>query len=275
MNLFYKIKYLGGSVYHGLVGMKDNVFDKAPEVKTGVEWFVLGISVAGRNIRCYKIGNGPKKILFVAGIHGNEVGTVKLAQNLINWIFVKREIFFNLTIFVVPSLNPDGAEVARQFPDYFGRGRFGRFNGNDVDLDRNFPSENWQSKSIWPRGSDYGDEAIEVSGGEAPGSEVEVGALINLIENENIKDVISFHNVAGDVIVNLENPVAMKWANIYHAKAKFRIVKSPRLSGNMSEFCRENNINFMTVEGTRRWGSDWKRQKKALEALLEEVGSRE
>lgn len=268
MNLFYKIKYFGGSVYRGLIGMKDNTLDKAPGIKAAVEWFVLGNSREGRNIRCYKIGNGPKKVLFVAGIHGNEVGTVKLAQNLINWIFAKREKFFNLTIFIVPSLNPDGAEVARQFPDYFGRGRFGRFNAGEVDLDRNFPTQNWQPKAIWPRGQNYGDEAIEVSGGSAPGSETEVRAIINFIKNENIENIISFHNVAGDVIVNLENPVAVGWAKIYNQKAKFRIVKSPKLSGNMSEWCLENNINFMTVEGTTRWGSDWKKQRAALVEVL-------
>jgi hypothetical protein len=271
MNIFKKIKYFGGSIYRGLVGMWQNASDKAPEIKTAVEWFVLGNSREGRNIRCYKIGTGPKKILFVAGIHGNEVGTVKLAHNLINWIYLNRENFFNLSIYIISCLNPDGAEIAKQFPDYFGRGRFGRFNANNVDLDRNFPEKNWQPQSIWPRGQDYGDEAIEVFCGESAGSEPETQGFISFVGIERIKNIISLHNMAGDVIINLENPVAVGWAKIYNQKAKFRIVKSPQLSGNLSEWCKENNINHMTVEGTTRWGSDWKKQKVALEEILKDL----
>jgi hypothetical protein len=271
MNIFKKIKYLGGSIYRGLIGIYQNAFDKAPEIKTSVEWFILGNSREGRNIRCYKIGNGPKKILFVAGIHGNEIGAVKLAQNLINWLYSNKEKFFNLTIFIIPNLNPDGFEIAKQFHDYFNRGRFGRFNANNVDLDRNFSSKNWQQKSIWPRGKDYGDEAIEVFCGNSAGSELEIQAFASFVGIERIKNIISFHNMAGDVIINLENPEVTKWAKIYNEKAKFRIVKSPKLSGNMSEWCLENDINYMTVEGTSRWGSDWKKQKPAITKILKEL----
>ncbi len=267
-NLFYKIKYYFGTIYRGLIGRFHNIFDKAPAIKSGAEWYSLGDSTQGRNIRCYKFGQGEKKILLMGGIHGNEVGTVKLAHNLINWLCGNQLRFSNLTIFVVPCLNPDGAEVARQFPDYKHRGRIGRLNARDVDLNRNFPTTDFMSQTTWKTGRNYHDETIAVFGGDFAGSEAETKIIMDLIKKENIKNIIAFHNMGSDVMPVSGDAVAETWAQIYFKKAKFKIRYNVNLSGSLSSWAKENNIHYLTVEGSSRWGSDWHRQYKAIEEIL-------
>lgn len=267
-NLFYKIKYFFGTIYRGLIGRYHNFFDKAPQIKSGAEWYSLGTSTQGRNIRCYKFGQGEKKVLLIGGIHGNEVGTVKLTHYLVNWLYNNQEKFFNLTVFVIPCLNPDGAEVARQFPDYKHRGRIGRLNARDVDLNRNFPTADFISQTTWKTGRDYQDETIAVFGGEFGGSEAETKIVMDLIKNENIKNVIAFHNMGSDVMTVPDDAVAENWAQIYFKKAKFKIRYNVNLSGSLSSWSKENNIHYLTVEGSSRWGSDWRQQHKAIEEIL-------
>lgn len=299
MALLKKIKYILGTIYRGLIGIWHNTFDKAPEINSEVESFVIGKSVEGREIKCYKVISNKiisNKVIIVGGIHGNEVGTVKLASHIINWFYniygrdaiygVSKNVVARrdaipkfvqwtnegvstegLVLFVIPVLNPDGYARALKNPDYWQRGRVGRFNAHGVDLDRNFPANNFQSYSVWPFGKDY-KEVTKVYCGEKSASEPETRALIDLVSKEEIGKIISLHNVGGDVIVDERNPNIVKWAEVYHKLANFRIIQSPHLSGNMSEWTHENGIDYITIEGTTRWGSDWGRQKSAIEKII-------
>jgi len=298
--LFYKIKYFFGTIYRGLIGRSHNAFDQAPEINKDVENFVIGKSEEGREIRVYKIGSQSmrsldssdsalpagvardklKKILFVAGIHGNEVGTVKLAGNIINYFFnvtpsfssdesdLKAGVTKDHTLYVIPCLNPDGYERALKNPDYAHRGRVGRNNSRGVDLNRNFLTQNFQKNSEWGFGRNYGDEKIAAYCGEFGGSERETQALIKFIKQENIQNLIMLHNAGKDVVYNSGDQVAKKWAEIYNKFTKFKIRTDLNYSGGVAEWAKENNIHYLTVEGSSRWGSDWKKQKRAIEEIL-------
>lgn len=276
-NLFFKIKYFFGTIYRGMIGRCHNAFDKAPEIDSGIENFVIGKSEEGREIKGYKIGSAEKKILFVAGIHGNEVGTVKLARKIINYFYefgrdaLQCVSTRNIILYVIPCLNPDGYNLALKNPDYRHRGRIGRFNVNGVDLNRNFPTKNFKKYSEWGFGRDYNDEKIKIFCGEFGGSEKETQALINFIKSENIQNLIIFHNAGKDVVYNSGDEIAKDWAETYHKFAKFKIRTNLNYSGGAAEWARENNIHYLTVEGGSRWGSDWKRQKRAIEKIMREL----
>lgn len=272
MTLLKKIKYFFGTIFRGLIGMWQNFMDKAPGVYGNTKWFSIGDSRKGKDIRCYKVGNGIKKVMIVGGIHGNEVGTVKLAQNIINWFGRNKDLKAGITLFVIPVLNPDGYHLALKNPDYFGRGRVGRFNIKNVDLNRNFPTKNFKQKSVWKMGKNYEDE-WEVYCGEQGGSEPEVKVLINLIKQENIKNLIMLHNVGKDMVVNKNDKIAEKWAAIYQKFTKFKPGYSANLSGTALEWARENNINYMSIEGSSRWGSDWSKQRKAMTGVLNYINT--
>lgn len=282
--IFKKIYYIAGTIYRGLIGIYHNNFDKCPAINSKITSFSIGNSVQKKIIKCYKIGNDDKKILFVGGIHGNETGTVKLACYVANWFYDKNAVETrlacpqdkhrclvstgNITLFIISCLNPDGYELAKKNPDYFHRGKVGRFNANNVDLNRNFPSQNFKQKSVWKTGKDYSEKSQEIFCGEFGGSEPETRALIDFINKEDIKNLIIWHNLGSDVIINENDEVAKKWAETYYQYSKFKIRNFFKLSGSAAEWCRENDIHYMTVEGSSRWGSDWKRQRKSIENIL-------
>src|SRR4030043_1231745 len=121
-----------------------------------LEKLSLGKSVRGKTVSYYRIGNGARKILFVSAMHGNEIGTTKLAYRLIDHLRGNENKYNELTCFVTPCLNVDGFEVAKGMKGYF-KGGAGRLNAKNVDLNRNFSTPNFRNSSFTlPRESGAG-----------------------------------------------------------------------------------------------------------------------
>lgn len=81
----------------------------------------------------------------------------------------------------IPCLNPDGRDLKT------------RVNSNGVDINRNFPTENW----VLSERDDY-------FGGEKPKSEIETQFVINVIEKYQPKSIITLHTPYK--IVNYDGP---------------------------------------------------------------------
>ena len=92
---------------------------------------LLGHSITGRPIYGEFIGEGTEKILFVAGVHGNEWVGTPLLFRLRQYMLDHPEILTEKQVILIPMLNPDG------WVDDM------RSNRKRVDLNRNFPSENY------------------------------------------------------------------------------------------------------------------------------------
>ena len=88
----------------------------------------IGVSVLNAPIYAVKIGSGPKKILMWSQMHGNESTTTKAVFDILNTLVSGKAsvapILSACTIYIIPILNPDGAEA------------YTRVNANDVDLNR-------------------------------------------------------------------------------------------------------------------------------------------
>ncbi len=227
---------------------------------------------ADKDISYRKIGTGQQKVLFVSAIHGNEVGTIKLADHLIKYLDANKEGYRDGTFFVVSCLNYDGYKIAMASHDYLHGGRVGRFNAGGVDLNRNFPTKSWSATSKWSFGKNY-EEKKDVNCGISPGSEKEIIALCDLIKKEDISVFFSFHNVGRDVMPN-DVKLANDLANIYCKKTGFRLEtfedwKKLSQTGTAREWCNENNISYIEIECPYRWGSDWANQKEAIVACLD------
>lgn len=106
-----------------------------------------------------------RRLLVVCGIHGNELGTVPLAQRLLSV-----PVPDGVLVAVIPALNPDG--WANQ----------SRYNAATVDLNRNFP---WR----W----------APSDGGPAPGSEAETQAVMGLVQANPWDLVVWVHQPLGYV----------------------------------------------------------------------------
>jgi protein MpaA len=127
---------------------------------------IIGQTVQGRPIECFRFGSGPEVLLFVASIHGNESAGTPLAYKLIEYLQKDRRLLANRTILVVPVANPDGRALGT------------RENVNEVDLNRNFPAANRLNIT------EYGTRAL---------SEPESLALKELVETNRPAFVVSIH----------------------------------------------------------------------------------
>ena len=107
---------------------------------TFLSYEVIGKSVKGQDIISIKISDNVKKdelepeVKLVANIHGNEIMGREVLIKLVEDIAQNynsdpglKELVDSTEIFIIPSLNPDGADKKR------------RGNHNWIDLNRNFP----------------------------------------------------------------------------------------------------------------------------------------
>lgn len=148
------------------------------------ENFIFGQSAGGRDLVAYRYGSGRYTIMLIGGIHaGFEANTIEL-------VFEIQRYFQNnpsaiepeVTFILIPVLNPDGEQL--------GRVLHGRFNGNTVDLNRNWGC-GWSADAVFGRGIvDAGREAF---------SEPETTALGSLIQRVNPTSVIFYHSAANGV----------------------------------------------------------------------------
>jgi len=97
----------------------------------GVEVEEVGHSLEGRAIHCVKWGNGPVKVLLWSQMHGDEPTATMALLDLFRFlkndalaVDYKDKISSELSIYMVPMLNPDGAE------------RYTRRTAAGVDLNR-------------------------------------------------------------------------------------------------------------------------------------------
>lgn len=89
---------------------------------------IIGQSVLGKDIPLITFGVGEKKILMWSQMHGNESTTTKGLLDFLNYVNSDSNfstyIKGRFTLYMVPILNPDGAEA------------YTRVNANQIDLNR-------------------------------------------------------------------------------------------------------------------------------------------
>lgn len=267
-----KIKTTLGKIKRAMIGFLLNNLENA-DLTSETEKIAFGKTAQGREINSYIIGNGRKNVLFMSAIHGNEVGTVKLNKLLLNYL-TKEPVYSDYKFYFIPCLNQDGFKKAKQNPDYWNGGNIGRTNSNDVDLNRNFDTESFQSESEWGFGENYS-QTKKVFAGNKPLSENETKSLVNFVKTEGIDTIISFHNCGRD-ITGSNNLKGQKLAKIFSEKSGFKLIsekgwKGFSQTGTLKEWCEKNSIVYLEIEGINRWGSDWGKQKEAIQAVITEI----
>lgn len=147
---------------------------------------IIGLSHQGRPIDVYTFGTGEQEYLIVGGIHGGYEGnTIGLANELIRYINDHPEVIpDNVTLYIIRNMNPDGE--ARD------TGVDGRVNNRGVDLNRNFPSQNWVAD--WDRDGCW--IYRPTTGGSYGGSEPETRSVMSFISTHDIQAMISYHSAA-------------------------------------------------------------------------------
>lgn len=239
---------------------------------------IIGASVEGRNIEVYSFGSGKKHLVFVGGVHGGyEWNSVLLTYKFIDYLnanpgFVPKDI----TVHIMPSANPDGIyKVTKK------EGRFtevdvpkdeallasGRFNANNVDINRNFDCK-WQPKSTW--------RAKEVSAGAASFSEPESKAVRDLIQEVDPIAVVFWHSQANAVYASqCENgvlPDTLTLMNLYSKASGYAAIQSfdaYEVTGAADDWLASIGVPAVTVELKTHETIEWEPNFKAVQAMIE------
>lgn len=103
-----------------------------------------------------------KNILVIGVFHGDEPQGKFLIEN-----YLKEN---ESRLLFIPCLNPDGMTENK------------RTNSNGVDLNRNFPTNNWELT-----------EKNEFFGGKTPASEIETKFLVNIIDKYKPRLILTLH----------------------------------------------------------------------------------
>lgn len=258
------------------------------EVKiSGPKQIVIGKSVEGRDIMSYAFlpvqgGNSTKQIAFVGGIHGGyEWNSVMLAYQMIDYLTAHPEIIpDNLSVTIIPSANPDGvfkvtgkdgrfslADVKNNLPN-----GTGRFNANNVDLNRNFAC-NWQATSTW--------KGNIVSAGENVFSEPEAKAIQNFVSQNKPSAMIFWHSQSNAVYASACNNGILAGTrnimNLYSQAAGYPAVDtfdSYAITGAVEDWLASINIPAITVELKTHETVEWDKNLAGIKALFEYFGNK-
>lgn len=272
------------------VGVFFGVYDRPPEEpeaeqpaevaepeKPDVVKRVVGTSVQGRNIETYTYGDGNTRLLLVGGIHGGyEWNTVTLSYQLIDYFIEHPEVIpENLTLTIIPDLNPDGTYAVVGV-----EGRFtladvpearevtipGRFNANDVDLNRNFDCK-WKPESTW-RGN-------VVSAGTEAFSEPEAQVLRNVVEAADPAAAVFFHSKGNAVYGSAcEEGILPETVTVMHTYADaagypaFALFDAYEITGDAEGWLASIGIPGITVELSTHEIIEFEKNLAGVKALL-------
>ncbi len=215
----------------------------------------IGTSVEGRSIEALSLGSGPSTVLVIGGLHaGPENPTADLAEHLARYFGQHvTELPASVRIIFIPRANPDG---------YFDETRV---NANGVDLNRNWPTVDWQPEAVHGEGA--------VSGGAAPLSEPETRALYAYITELAPDVVISLHGY-GRLVEPNDSGSAKDFAAAYSKAAKYKLIANwpyYEITGEFIEAMNDLDVAAFDVELGDGEKNRFGRNLSGLKAVLKEV----
>lgn len=165
--------------------------------------------------------NGGATMLFTGGIHGSEPSSTDTMNAWVDYLRANAyRIPAGKQIVIIPNMNPDGIAAGD------------RLNANAVNLDRNYPTDDWQ-KNIDTVGG-----YLAGGGGSSPGSEPETKAAMAAISGLSIKLSISYH-AQGSLVGSNNYSSADNYAHRYASAVGY---------GNMSHNAEETMGYAITGE---------------------------
>lgn len=186
-------------------------------------------------------GSSTKKcILFLGGVHGDELPTVYLMFKLANYVKENPALFKDQCIVIAPLLNPDGFLSAQQT----------RTNANNIDINRNFPTRDWKANAIrqWTA---KGKIARYYPGGK-PASEQETLFQMALIKRFKPQKILSAHSPLN--FFDYDGPSSdldsfEKWMEQLCRESRHPLKKFGYYPGSLGNYAgHERNIFTLTLE---------------------------
>lgn len=210
----------------------------------------IGYSREGRPINAYYFGSGGKTILFTGAIHGSEASSYATMSSWISELDANaRQIPAGKQVVVVPMMSPDG---------YY---KYGRFNAKKVNLNRNWPTNNWKK--------DGG------AGGPSPLSEPETKALANLTQRLAPSFVATYH-AQGRIVNSNDIGSSRRLGQNYAATVGYRFVADAQtvevfgeaITGTYEDWLKERGTPCILMELDSLGGNYFWGHKSAMWSLV-------
>jgi hypothetical protein len=220
---------------------------------------LLGTSVNGTDIIAYHFGEGETEVLLVGGTHGGySPNTSAVTEEAITYFSANTNaIPDNVMLTIIPNLNPDGTTKS---------GTAGRFNSNNVDLNRNFDCD-WSAEGVW--------RDQKVSGGSAAFSEPEAKALQNYVETYDPNFAVVWFSAEGKVYpsacgstpskASVELTATFATASGYPAEVEF---DAYAITGDMVNWMAKQGIPAISVLLSDYSNTEWVKNKAGIEAVI-------
>lgn len=180
-------------------------------------------------------------ILFLGGVHGDELPTVYVLLKFANHIQDNPDLFKDKCVIIAPLINPDG---------FFTKPP-ARVNASGIDLNRNFPTRDWQS-SAWKQWERKGTKNKRYYPGKKPGSEQETLFQMALINRFKPQKILTIHSPLG--FYDFDGPSSdlysfERWIDGVSKETKHPWKKFGYFPGSLGNYAgHERNIFTLTLE---------------------------
>ena len=209
--------------------------DATPALRPRPQWgthtvapTTYGRSVLGLPLEVWR-PSGRCELLVFASIHGEEPETTYALSRALRQL---------------PGAPAHAAVVLAANPDGLLRGT--RCNARGVDLNRNFPTTNWQAAPVTCRSTIEDPSDVVLGTGDAPGSEPEVQALLALIAELRPQAVVALHAPLACIDDANESPLGRRLA----ARTRMPLVRDVGYPtpGSFGSWGAEHGVPVITYE---------------------------
>lgn len=220
----------------------------APGKEPQLHWQAIGYSRQQRPLRVTRLGNGPRKVLWVGGIHGDEREGAITTQELPAAFLAQPGLSDRVTLVLLEDVNPDGTANGT------------RGNSRGIDLNRNYPADNFKPNRFF---------------GMRPLDQPEARALHGLVQREQPELVVVVHSWRGDHFINYDGP-ASELAARFSELSGYRVQESDNISptpGSLGSWVGKTlGIPILTLE-YQRGREPWVAWNETRSAILAVIGS--
>lgn len=229
------------------------------------EWNHVRSSFWGNPIIWYVFGNEEEHkkkqkntTLILCGVHGDEITPIKFCFDILKDLAANPSIYGEDLVILAPIVTPDS--FMRKIPS--------RTNARGVDINRNFPTKDWNKSAIGLWKSRYKSDRRRFPGNKSM-SEQETIFQVNLINRYNPNKILSVHSpltlIDYDGPSQEHNDGTQLLLQMSDRAGKYKINNYPFFTGSLGNWAgNERKIPTYTIELPN---SDWNKTKKYYDML--------